>query len=40
MRDICRDLQNAGYAIEEAWFAPFVEFRFPRYGSVVMKVCA
>jgi uncharacterized protein (DUF2126 family)/transglutaminase-like putative cysteine protease len=37
MRDICRDLQNAGYAIEEAWFAPFVEFRFPRYGSVVYE---
>jgi uncharacterized protein (DUF2126 family)/transglutaminase-like putative cysteine protease len=35
MRDICRDLQNSGYAIEDEWFAPFMEFRFPRYGSVV-----
>lgn len=37
MRDICRDLQNSGYAIQEDWFAPFMEFRFPRYGSVVYE---
>ncbi len=37
MRDICRDLQNSGYAIENEWFAPFMEFRFPRYGSVVYE---
>jgi uncharacterized protein (DUF2126 family) len=29
------DLQRAGYAFEHEWFAPFVEFRFPRYGTVV-----
>jgi uncharacterized protein (DUF2126 family)/transglutaminase-like putative cysteine protease len=37
MRDICRDLQNAGYPFDVAWFAPFIEFRFPRYGSVVYE---
>ena len=37
MRDICRDLQNAGFPFDEAWFAPFLEFRFPRYGSVVYE---
>ncbi len=37
MRDICRDLRSAGYAFEEQWFAPFIEFRFPHYGSVVYE---
>ncbi|MDD2760041.1 MAG: transglutaminase family protein [Methylomonas sp.] len=37
MRDICRDLRAAGYAFDDAWFAPFVEFRFPRYGCVVYE---
>ena len=33
--DVIGDLQRAGYAFEHEWFAPFVEFRFPRYGTVV-----
>ena len=37
MRDICRDLRSAGYALDDAWFAPFFEFRFPHYGSVVYE---
>jgi len=37
MRDICRDLQQAGFAFDNAWFAPFLEFRFPRYGNVVYE---
>ena len=28
------DLNNAGYAFRFEWFAPFLEFRFPRYGTV------
>jgi len=35
MRDVVLDLQRAGYAFELEWFAPFLEFRFPRYGTVV-----
>ena len=34
MRDIIQDLRNAGYAFDDVWFAPFLEFRFPHYGSV------
>ena len=37
MRDISRDLRAAGYAFDDAWFAPFIEFRFPRYGSVAYQ---
>jgi uncharacterized protein (DUF2126 family)/transglutaminase-like putative cysteine protease len=35
LRDVVKDLRSFGYLFEEQWFAPFVEFRFPRYGSVV-----
>jgi uncharacterized protein (DUF2126 family) len=37
MRDVVLDLQADGYAIEFEWFAPFFEFRFPRYGTVVYQ---
>jgi uncharacterized protein (DUF2126 family)/transglutaminase-like putative cysteine protease len=37
IRDVARDLRRAGYAFEERWFDPFVEFRFPRYGTVVYE---
>ena len=37
LRDICRDLQTTGFPLDNAWFAPFLEFRFPRYGSVVYE---
>lgn len=32
--DVLQDLRRAGYAFEDAWYAPFHEFRFPRYGTV------
>ncbi len=32
--DVVQDLRDAGYAFEKHWFDPFVEFRFPRYGTV------
>lgn len=35
MKDVVRDLQRSGYAFEFDWFAPFLEFRFPRYGTAV-----
>ncbi len=34
MRDVVSDLAGAGYAFRLEWFAPFLEFRFPRYGTV------
>jgi uncharacterized protein (DUF2126 family) len=34
MRDVVDDLRAAGYAFEMSWFAPFLEFRFPRYGTL------
>ncbi len=37
MKDVVRDLQRAGYAFDFEWFAPFIEFRFPRFGTVVYQ---
>ena len=37
MRDIVRDLNTAGFAFDAHWFDPFVEFRFPRYGTVAYE---
>jgi uncharacterized protein (DUF2126 family)/transglutaminase-like putative cysteine protease len=34
IEDVALDLQRAGYHFAADWFAPFVEFRFPRYGTV------
>ena len=34
MRDVVADLNEFGYAFDPAWFDPFVEFRFPRFGTV------
>ena len=32
--DVLEDLRRAGYAFDDTWYAPFHEFRFPRYGTV------
>jgi uncharacterized protein (DUF2126 family) len=37
MRDVAKDLRAAGYAFEDSWFDPFIEFRFPRFGTVVYE---
>jgi uncharacterized protein (DUF2126 family) len=37
MHDVVLDLQRTGYAFEFDWFAPFLEFRFPRFGAVVYQ---
>jgi len=37
IRDVVKDMNSAGYAFEEHWFDPFVEFRFPRFGTVVYE---
>ena len=34
LKDVLVGLNRAGYPFDAAWFAPFLEFRFPRYGSV------
>ena len=33
-RDVLEELRRAGLAFEPAWFAPFLEFRFPMLGEV------
>ena len=35
IRDVVADLGGFGYAFDAAWFDPFIEFRFPRFGTVV-----
>ncbi|MBX9901559.1 MAG: transglutaminase family protein [Burkholderiaceae bacterium] len=37
IRDVARDLREAGYPFEDHWFDPFIEFRFPRFGTVVYE---
>ena len=37
MLDVVRDLQRAGYAFDFSWFSPFIEFRFPRYGTATYE---
>jgi uncharacterized protein (DUF2126 family)/transglutaminase-like putative cysteine protease len=32
--DVAADLQRWGYAFDPGWLDPFIEFRFPRYGTV------
>jgi uncharacterized protein (DUF2126 family) len=34
IRSVARDLDRHGFAFEEAWLAPFLEFRFPLLGTV------
>ena len=34
VNDVVSDLQANGFAFDPAWLAPFVEFRFPRLGTV------
>lgn len=37
MKAVVEDLQRSGYPLKFEWFAPFIEFRFPRYGSVAYQ---
>jgi len=34
MRDVVADLNAFGYPFAADWFDPFIEFRFPRFGTV------
>ncbi len=33
-KDVMREMRTAGYAFDDSWFAPHIEFRFPLVGSV------
>ena len=37
MHDVVRDLQRAGYPLQPEWFEPFLEFRFPHYGTLTVQ---
>jgi uncharacterized protein (DUF2126 family) len=37
IRDVARDLRAFGYPFRDEWFAPFLEFRFPRYGTAAYE---
>lgn len=32
--DVTSDLRRWGYDFDKQWFDPFIEFRFPRYGTI------
>jgi uncharacterized protein (DUF2126 family)/transglutaminase-like putative cysteine protease len=34
LNDVVNDLRRNGHEFDSSWFDPFVEFRFPRYGTV------
>ena len=34
LADVVADLQRWGFPFDKAWFDPFLEFRFPRYGVI------
>ena len=34
LQEVVADCNEAGYPFDISWFDPFVEFRFPRYGTV------
>jgi uncharacterized protein (DUF2126 family) len=35
--DVLEETARAGYALDPAWFAPHLEFRFPRHGEVTAR---
>ncbi len=37
MKDMVCELQQAGYPFQLEWLEPFLEFRFPHYGSVSVQ---
>ncbi|SDB32960.1 transglutaminase family protein [Belnapia rosea] len=36
-RDVLGELQGLGFPLDPAWFAPHLEFRFPRIGEVTLR---
>jgi uncharacterized protein (DUF2126 family)/transglutaminase-like putative cysteine protease len=37
LRDVLAESAQVGYALDEAWFAPHFEFRFPKYGDYAVS---
>jgi uncharacterized protein (DUF2126 family) len=37
LRDVTAEMQSEGYALQAEWFAPHVEFRFPKYGDFAVR---
>jgi uncharacterized protein (DUF2126 family) len=37
LADVVTDMQNEGYPLKTEWFAPHVEFRFPKYGDFATR---
>jgi uncharacterized protein (DUF2126 family) len=35
--DVMEDMQRAGYALDASWFAPHLEFRFPKFGEFAAR---
>ncbi|MFG6432541.1 DUF2126 domain-containing protein [Roseateles sp. LYH14W] len=35
--DVVEDMNEVGYALDAAWFAPHFEFRFPKYGEFAAR---
>jgi len=36
-RDVLDEMQGLGYGFDPAWFAPHVEFRFPKVGEITVR---
>ena len=34
LKEVINDMEQAGYPLKLEWFAPFLEFRFPHYGTI------
>lgn len=37
LEEVAQELQSAGFPFDPKWLAPFVEFRFPHYGTVRIR---
>ncbi|MEY2697848.1 MAG: hypothetical protein RL333_1986 [Pseudomonadota bacterium] len=37
LKEVVHELRLAGYPFDESWLQPFMEFRFPRHGTVAVE---
>jgi uncharacterized protein (DUF2126 family)/transglutaminase-like putative cysteine protease len=37
LADVIAEMQSEGFALERDWFAPHLEFRFPKYGDFAVR---